>query len=1027
MDDTMNPLGLEQLIFSIFSEYTRSGSIFNIANNYFYRPSSKGRINFWGKYLDLPIGVAAGPHTQLSQNIISSFLTGARFIELKTVQDNDNIQVDKPCIYAADEGYNVEWSTELKIDQALEEYINSFLVILVLQDILDLKVQFKEKSDILGDGFIFVSSIGYSFEGIRSEKVNRFINELSGKGKKVKEITSKLIEILNQPFCQKFARSLGKRFPFPILEKIATDSYPIAQITTLSTMHGTKPEEIETIIRYLLVEKKLNTILKVNPTLLGYQKVKSLLHGHGFGYIKLSEESFAKDLYIEKAFEIVERALTKADERKLHFGIKVSNTLPTINQTNMKGQMAYLSGRALFPISLEVAELFRKKFKNLVISFSAGANQKNIKEILTNGIYPVTIVTDLLKPGGYHRLNNIAKVSDFTISLKHKKFNASEIATGEQYQKLLGHPFYPLEKKVIKTKIPMFDCFLAPCIQSCPINQDVPLYLRFIEKKDYRNAIKVIFSKNPLPFITSKICTHFCMYNCTRKFYDNSIEIRNQKLLATKKGYNYLREFINEEKKNIKKNNIKVAIVGSGPAGLSAANFLARTGFDVTIFEKEEEYGGLVTYAIPKFRIKKSEIEKDIALLKLLNVTFENRYVDKISKLKDEGFEYIIVATGANKSKKLEFEYSEGNLFDSIEFLKDFNNKKKIKLGKEIIVIGGGNSAMDAARAAKRIYGVKDVTVVYRRTENELPADREEYENAIADGICFRMLRQPVSYKNKTLTCEIMQLTEKDKDGRRKAVPTGKYELLKADSIIVAIGEEIDREWWTENNLDKIKDDQKIFIIGDILHGPSSIVEAISDARKAVDIILRENNVFEDIFSNISPIDNVKVIDEKSFIDRGKVKYPLKEDYKRCLECNLYCGRCVDVCPNRANSAIPFSNEALKDYYQIIHIDYLCNECGNCETFCPYEGKPYKEKFTIFDSIERFNESRNPGIFVAPFYDKEQIIINLRKDDQQTIKINAQRINNLFRSNENSIELKFALHLINNYPEIFKDNFNFNE
>jgi putative selenate reductase len=395
--------------------------------------------------------------------------------------------------------------------------------------------------------------------------------------------------------------------------------------------------------------------------------------------------------------------------------------------------------------------------------------------------------------------------------------------------------------------------------------------------------------------------------------------------------------------------------------------------------------------------------------------------------LKDDGFKYIIVATGANNSKKLDLEYNEGNLFDSIEFLRDFNEKKRINLGKEVIVVGGGNSAMDAARAAKRIYKVKNVTVVYRRTENELPADREEYENAISDGISFRMLRQPVSYKNKTLTCEIMQLSEKGIDGRRKAIPTGKYELLKADSIIVAIGEEIDGKWFSENKLDKIKDDEEIFIIGDLLRGPSSVVEAISDAKKAVDKILIKNNIFEDIFSNISPIDNIKTIDEKSFVDRGKLKNPSKKDYERCLECNLYCGRCVDVCPNRANRAIPFSNENLKDYYQIIHIDYLCNECGNCETFCPYEGKPYKEKFTIFDSIERFNESKNPGIFVSSFYDKEEITINLRKNDLKVLKIAAQRINNLFRSNEDLVEIKFSLHLINFYPEIFKNNFKFND
>ncbi len=409
MADDMVPLSLEELVFSIFSEYLKSGSIFGLKNNYFYKPKGNGRTNFWDKFLDLPIGVAAGPHTQLTQNIIVSFLSGARVIELKTVQDNDQIHVDKPCIYALDEGYNVEWSTELKINQALEEYIKAYLLILIIQEILNLRSDIENKKNNIDDGFTFIFSVGYSYQGIRSEKVNNFIDEISGKGLLIKKISSQLIEILNKPFSRKFSKTMGKDFPINILEKIASDSIAVSNMVTLSTMHGTKPEEIETIIRYLFVEKKLNTILKVNPTLLGYQKVKSILDAHGFNYIKIAEESFANDLYLEKAFEIVERSLEKAEERRLNFGIKVSNTLPTINKTKMKGDFAYLSGRALFPISLEVAEIFRKKFKNLSISFSAGVNQNNFKDLLKNSIYPVTLVTDILKPGGYHRLYSIAK------------------------------------------------------------------------------------------------------------------------------------------------------------------------------------------------------------------------------------------------------------------------------------------------------------------------------------------------------------------------------------------------------------------------------------------------------------------------------------------------------------------------------------------------------------------------------------------------------------------------------------------
>lgn len=1040
MVNIMNPLSLEELIYSIFTEYTRSGTIFDINNSYFYKPLGRGRINFWGKSLDLPSGIAAGPHTQLAQNIIVSFLTGARFIELKTVQENDSIEVDKPCIYAVDEGYNVEWSSELKIEQAIEEYIKSFLIIILLKDILELKSINKEKPTEIDDGFIFVASIGYSYDGIRSEKVNKFIDEICGKGRYVSKLAADLIDILNKPFCRKISNKLGREFPFQTIEKIARESYQISNIFTLSTMHGTRPEEIESIIKYLFVEKKLNLLLKVNPTLLGYHKVKSILDSHGFGYIKLSEESFAHDLILEKAFEIVERSLEKAKERRLNFGIKVSNTLATINHTNLKGEMSYLSGRAIFPVSLEVAEIFRKKFKNLTISFSAGINQFNIKEVLKNGIYPVTIVTDILKPGGYYRLYHISKRAEISIPLKYKKINASEISSGELYQKILSHPFFPLGKKVIKDRTPIFDCFIAPCVVSCPIHQDIPEYLRFLEKKDYKNAIKVIFSKNPLPFITATICTHFCMYNCTRNFYDKAVEIRAEKLIASKNGLKYLKKYIKDEKKNIIKNNIKIAIIGGGPAGISCANFLARTGFDVTIFEKERKVGGIVSTIIPKFRIKKQTIEKDIELLKLLDVKFINKKIENISELKNQGYQYIIVSIGSDKSKKLNFEYCEGNVFDAIEFLKAYNENKKLHLGKQVVVIGGGNSAMDAARAAIRVDKVKYVTVVYRRTENELPADREEYENACKDGISFRMLRQPISYKNGTLTCEIMKLAEKGKDGRRTVVPSAKYEILKADSIIFAIGEDRDKDWFTINNI-KIEDFEKldkssfmfhkekegIYFVGDCTSGSASVVEAISDARVVTDKILENNNIKEDIFSNFNQIDYLRTFDEKSMVDRGKRKYPVKDDYVRCLSCNIYCGRCVDVCPNRANRVIPYSNPDFKDNYQIIHLDYLCNECGNCETFCPYEGFPYKDKFTIFDSLKKFNHSENSGIFVEPYTDKEAISIYIKDEGKNIIKIESKKIEGQFRIKENSDISRFAIYLINNYPEIFKNNYNLNE
>jgi len=275
-----------------------------------------------------------------------------------------------------------------------------------------------------------------------------------------------------------------------------------------------------------------------------------------------------------------------------------------------------------------------------------------------------------------------------------------------------------------------------------------------------------------------------------------------------------------------------------------------------------------------------------------------------------------------------------------------------------------------------------------------------------------------------------MRLTDIDKDGRRKSEPTGKYEILKADSVIVAIGEEVDKKWFTENKIQKNKSnnieiDDNIYIVGDCLNGPSSVVESIADSKKAAESILSKNKINEEIFSQYIPIDNLKLIDEKCLIERGKLKKETKEDCSRCLACNQYCGRCVDVCPNRANRAIGYSSDDLQNIFQIVHLDYLCNECGNCQTFCPYDGSPYKEKFTIFSTYEKFKNSKNKGIFVKFEKEKDKLKFLLRTQDDKLIEIIAKNIEGLYKTSEKSTEIDFSLFLINNYPEIFKNNYDF--
>jgi putative selenate reductase len=1047
MENAMKPIDIEKLFFWISEEFLRDGSIFGIDHSYFYKPSNSIPFNLWGNSLDLPIGPAAGPHTQLAQNIIVSYLCGGRFIELKTVQKEDKISVDKPCIFAIDEGYNVEWSTELSINEALEEYIKAYLFILVLKEIFSLKSKKSDNlsDDFSNDGFIFAMSAGYSFDGITSTKVDNFIEEMSGKKDTVKKLAEDLILVLESENSKKFKARINAEYPMERLKNIAKNSAKISPIMTLSTMHGTKPEEIDKIVQYLLVEKNINTFLKVNPTLLGYQRVKSILHSHGFDYILLSEDSFEHDLQMHNALQIISKMHKVAEEKKVGFGIKISNTLGVLNHTSLKGEMSYLSGRAIFPISLELAEKMRREFKLLPISFSAGVDQENVRSLLNEGIYPLTFVTDLLKPGGYHRMNSIASSSDYSFKRKAKLFVASEIATGEKYLKSSKS----LEKYnygKISKQLPLYDCFMAPCKEICPINQDVPEYLRAIKTKQFESAFKIIISKNPLPFTTSIICTHPCMNYCTRNFYDKPVCIRDMKFYASKKGFKYAVNALNKlsikDKFETKKDSgypKSVAIVGGGPAGIAEAHFLARSGFKVSLFEKEDFPGGVISSIIPKFRINKRFIAKDVELIRLLGVDINTGSSVNIKELKEKGFDYIILAIGANQPKKLILEESNGNILDSLTFLKQWNkDKRKLRLGRNVVIVGGGNSAMDASRAAIRSPGVKKVTVVYRRTEKEIPADREELENAIEDGVSFRMLRQPIAFKNSILTCEIMQPGEKkDKDGRRVSIPTGKYELLTVDTLIVAIGEEEDKKWLAENNIEKDKENRyftnvkNIFLIGDLVRGPSSVVEVISDAKAVAQIILNKENIKSDIFENNEPIDNVRLIEEFARLDRGKLKKPDRVDDNRCLACNYYCLRCVDVCPNRANISIPFSIKNFKNFYQILHIDDFCNQCGNCQTFCPYEkGAPNIDKLTYYSSEQRFINSQNPGFFINSGKNKFDDF-GLLNIDSLIYRDGDRKIHNLkvlkkdgsyFIKNDGTDDLLFLEHILNYRKEIFWSN-----
>ena len=1047
MSDRMQPVSLRNLLNWILKEYQDHQTILGIPSSKFFLKKGNYSLNIFNEKLDLPIGPAAGPHTQLSQNIIASFLTGGRFFELKTVQKLDKLKIDKPCIDAQDEGYNVEWSQELDLKQSFIEYLNAWFVLHFINSLFPFSPNYEK-------GFVFNMSVGYDLDGIKSDKMDNFIENLknASKTKEFRDNQKIINEFIKNEKTIKLLKNIfskGSNFKFNLdrIFDLNKDVSPnISNSVTLSTMHGCPSNEIEAIAKYLIEEKKLHTYIKLNPTLLGFDYVKGALSNHGYNYIELDKSSFAHDLQFGEAVPMIKRLKEFASKNKRDFGIKLSNTLG-VNNTgkSLPGDQMYMSGRSLYPLTINLAYKIAEEFNGEInISYSGGANIYNVEQILNTGIYPVTLVTELLKPGGYLRLTQISDVIDESfshsvnisskINLSKLKELADDALLNKEYKKR------NMDSLKINKRLPKFDCYISPCQEVCPINQDVAEYINLINEENYKDAFKIITNKNPLPHITGNICDHQCMTKCTRLDYEGSIEIRELKKEAAEKGFSdYFKNL--GAKLNIKKNGIKAAVIGAGPAGLSAAYFLSQAGFNVTIFEKTEKAGGTVKHVIPGFRLPESAIDNDIEFIKKFGVKikYQSDSNFSISELNNKGFKYIFIGIGAPKSNQFNIKSDGINIYNAVEFLKSFNQKEKIELGENVAVIGGGNSAMDAARASSRILGVKKVYIIYRRTKEFMPADLEEFDACIKEGVEFKELLLPFEFQNRVLKCQKMKLGDIDKDHRRKVVPIkNEFEEFTVDSIISAIGEHVDLDILKENNIVNLNNEllninfetnetiiPNVYIGGDALRGPSTVVESIADGKKAAEAIIQKEkiklNKANNLVNNFTKADHIKSIEEK----RGNIFFNTYSDIKleaeKCLECNLLCNKCVEVCPNRANVAVKSDGYENKDFYQILHLDGLCNECGNCETFCPYNDAPYKVKTTLFWTEEDFSNSTNDGFYLSE-KTNDQYNFNIRYNSQTgslKLDIKGNFISSSIKDDSNDFKL-FA-----NFVENIYQNYNY--
>lgn len=525
------------------------------------------------------------------------------------------------------------------------------------------------------------------------------------------------------------------------------------------------------------------------------------------------------------------------------------------------------------------------------------------------------------------------------------------------------------------------DC-VAPCQLACPANTDCQGYVGLIANGEYEAAVKLIKNRIALPAAIGRVCPHPCEENCRRKNVEEPINIAQLKAFAADvdlNGESYIPDCLDDTGK-------KVAIIGGGPAGLSAGFYLRQLGHKVVIFDMMDKMGGMLRYGIPEYRLPKEVLDKEISIIKKTGVEFKNNVkLGKdftIEELKKE-YDAVIVAVGSWKSSsmRVEGEDLEG-VFGGIDFLREVINGNAPEIGERVAICGGGNTAMDACRTAVRL-GAKEVYVIYRRTRNEMPADKLEIDEAEEEGVIYKFLTNPISFngengKLKSVTLQLMELGEADASGRRRPVPiNGKTEEIPLDSVIMAIGQKLVTEDVNELELNKwgniIADEDNfttnldgVFAIGDATNNGAGIaIEAIAEADKcvkSVDAYLkgetldnRKPYISKRDESKIEYSDRVKesrktaqVLDadyrNKNFkeVSLGLTEEEAKAEAKRCLECGCreyFKCRLLDVAQRYDINPERFTGEMPQKYTHdenafIQRNTAKCILCGLCVRAC---------------------------------------------------------------------------------------------
>ena len=377
---------------------------------------------------------------------------------------------------------------------------------------------------------------------------------------------------------------------------------------------------------------------------------------------------------------------------------------------------------------------------------------------------------------------------------------------------------------------------IAPCREACPAGIDVPRYIRMIRQRDFDRALAVIRERIPFPAVCGYACVHPCEAKCARIQYDEAVAIRMLKRAADE----HSRGVVDFERK-AKTTGKRVAVIGSGPCGLTAAHYLAGLGHAVTVFESLSQAGGMLRYGIPEYRLPNDVVDHEIAAIQSRGVEIVTLSpVSSAPELLGKGYDAVLVASGAWKPLKMGIEGEESSqVIDGIAFLKDVNRGTAPPIGKKVVVVGGGNSAIDAARTGIRL-GAK-VTLLYRRTREDMPASPEEVAEAEEEGVKIEFLAAPVRIRKGGAICIRMTPGPRDDSGRPRPIPVAGSEFsISCNTVIMAVGQRADagmlslpgyRSGAARVDRELATPVPGIFAAGDAVTGPKTIIDAIAQGR----------------------------------------------------------------------------------------------------------------------------------------------------------------------------------------------------